>query len=208
MNVVLHYPPTQSYTCTDYIAGDLASNLKGVYTYKSVQASHIWFCWNSQMNITCACSKELSQNVSRCLPGKGRTHWVYPMGCTCCPWCFSIPRGEGSKVDAKKRLYVTRWVKTQYILHFEKIELRPEIITAIFDLATEWISKRLVFQLPRCSLKLTPHTWNYFSCKFLTLLCRSAYYPCYVSSIVSASTHSECSFSHLVVISVTHPHEL
>ena len=61
--------------------------------------------------------------------------------------------------------YVTRWAKTRHIPHFEKIELRPRIMTATFDLAAERISKRSVVELLRYSLKRTPHTRNYFSCK-------------------------------------------
>ena len=47
----------------------------------------------------------------------------------------------------------------------KNIELRPRIMAATFDLATERISKRSVVQLLRYSLKRTLHTRNYFSCK-------------------------------------------
>ena len=70
--------------------------------------------------------------------------------------------------------------------HFERIELRPEIIMVTFDLSTEQIFKAI--DCPVAKKQFEVHVgYEKISCKlnFLMLLCSSVYHLCYVSSIVS-----------------------
>ena len=83
---------------------------------------------------------------------------------------------------------------------FWKSQVKPEIVIAAFNIATEQISKWSVVQLPRYSLKCTWHTRNYISykCHFdVAVGCSEA--NCYGCIMLTFVVHNQCFYSHLSV---------
>ena len=107
-------------------------------------------------------------------------------------------------------VYMTCWAQIQHILHLEKIDLRPKIMIATFDLNTEWISSNL-------SSSCRDTAWN--ACSICEIgLCVNvifdincyvvSYTICVTSSLVSTWTRSVHSFSYPVALLVTHPAQM